>query len=106
MCGLPSITIMGNMADWELILQSVDKLTTFGQEPTKFCELLKPVILLFMRSFEDPTSAEVIDLWQRVVKHQSQGSGASGYSGWLTAFCFRDEEGKLMYELEISRQAR
>jgi hypothetical protein len=33
MC-LPPVTILGDKADWELILGRLDKLTTFGEEPT------------------------------------------------------------------------
>lgn len=76
-CGLPSVTLLGERADWELILKRLDKLETFGAEPTRFCALLKPLVSRFVQSFEDPTSAEVIDFWQRIAHFEAMGSGSS-----------------------------
>ncbi len=99
MC-LPPVTILGDKADWELILGRLDKLTTFGEEPTQFCQILRPVISRFVRSFESSASAEVIDFWQRIVNVNNQMSGCTIYSGWITAFCFWDEDGNSMYNLD------
>lgn len=99
-CGLPSVTLLGDKADWELIFGRLDKLTTFGEEPTQFCQLLQPVISRFVRSFESPTSTEVIDFRQRVVDVDNQMSGSTVYSGWITAFCFWDENGKSLHALD------
>ncbi len=95
-CGLPSVTLLGEKADWELILKRLDKLETFGAEPSRFCALLKPVVSRFVQSFDDPTSEEVIDFWQRIAHLNSGGSGPSYYSGWITAFCFWDKDGKTL----------
>ncbi|KAI4254098.1 MAG: hypothetical protein LQ352_003290 [Teloschistes flavicans] len=65
-CGLPSVTLLGDKADWELILSRLEKLTEYGEEPTQFFKLLKPVL-------------------------------SSYWSGWITAFCFWDSDGKSMY---------
>lgn len=93
-CGLPSVTLLGEKADWEIILKRLDKLETFGAEPTQFCALLRPVISHFVKSFDDPTSKEVIDFWQRIAHVDAGGSGPTYYSGWITAFCFWDKDGK------------
>lgn len=61
LCGLPSVTLLGEKADSEIILKRLDKLETFGAEPTQFCALLKPVVSRFVKSFNDPTSKEIID---------------------------------------------
>lgn len=94
MCGLPSVTLLGKKEDWEIILKRLDKLETFGTEPTRFSTLLRPVISRFVKSFDDPTSKEVIDFWQRIAHVDSGGSGPTYYSGWITAFCFWDKDGK------------
>ena len=93
-CGLPSVTLLGEKADWEIILKRLDKLETFGAEPTQFCALLRPVISHFVKSFDDPASKEVIDFWQRIAHVDAGGSGPTYYSGWITAFCFWDQDGK------------
>lgn len=107
MCGLPSVTLLGEKADWEIILKRLDKLETFGAEPTQFCTLLRPVVSRFVKSFDDPTSKEVIDFWQRIAHLDAGGSGPSYYSGWITAFCFWDKDGKpLLRNLAAHREER
>lgn len=107
MCGLPSVTLLGEKADWEIILKRLDKLESFGAEPTEFCALLKPVVSRFVQSFDDPTSKEVIDFWQRIAHLDAGGSGPSYYSGWITAFCFWDKDGKrLLQNLAARRKER
>ena len=103
-CGLPSVTLLGEKADWELILRKLDKLPSFGQEPTQFSQLLRPVISRFILSFDDPAAAEVIDFWQRVFGAKAQMSGLVLYSGWISAFCFWDEDGKSMHRFYKSKK--
>ncbi|KAL8734228.1 MAG: hypothetical protein Q9166_001714 [cf. Caloplaca sp. 2 TL-2023] len=102
MCGLPSVTLLGEKADWELILTRIEKLKEYGEEPTQFYNLLKPVISRFVTSFDKPTSKQTIDFWQHIAHHLHGGSGPSYYSGWITAFCFWDADGKSMYRSQSS----
>ena len=97
-CGLPSVTLLGQKTDWQLIYSRLDKLETFGAEPTQFCKLLRPVISHFIKSFEDPTSDDTISFWQRIAHRYNMGSGPSYYSGWITAFCFWREDGQSLYK--------
>lgn len=60
-CGLPSVTLLGDKADWELILSRLEKLTEYGEEPTQFFKLLKPVLSRFVESFESPASQKIVD---------------------------------------------
>ena len=98
LCGLPSVTLLGQKSDWQLIYSRLDKLETFGAEPTQFCELLRPVISRFVKSFDEPASDDTIGFWQRIAHHRSGGSGPSYYSGWITAFCFWGEDGQSLYK--------
>ena len=97
-CGLPSVTLLGHKTDWQLIYRRLDKLETFGAEPTQFCKLLRPVISRFVKSFEDPASDDTISFWQRIAHYYNMGSGPSYYSGWITALCFWREDGQSLYE--------
>ena len=99
MCGLPSVTLLGEKADWELIHRRLDKLETFGVEPSQFCNLLRPVLSRFVKSFDEPASEDTIDFWQRIAHYHRGGSGPSYYSGWITAFCFWNEDGKSLYAI-------
>ena len=98
-CGLPSVTLLGQKKDWQLIYSRLDKLETFGAEPSQFCKLLRPVISRFIGSFDEPTSNETISFWQRIAHVYRMGSGTKYYSGWITAFCFWKEDGQCLYKV-------
>jgi hypothetical protein len=95
-CGIPSVTLLGERKDWEKILNKLNKLSEFGDEPTTFAELLRPVLRNFIATFDEQSkpSPEVLDFWSRIADRHSGGSGPSYLSGWITAFCMWDEEGK------------
>lgn len=109
-CGLPSVTLLGERTDWEEILRRLDKLKEFGDEPTQFCALLRPVITRFILSFDDPDSNEVRRFWNRIAHKCELQSGPTFYSGWISAFCFWNLDGKIEHlkhntnvEAEFSR---
>ena len=80
------------------MLSRLEKLKTLGEEPAHWCKLLKPVLSRFVRTFDNPRSADVVDFWQRIAHFSAGGSGPSYYSGWITAFCFWDKEGKMVWQ--------
>ena len=79
-CGIPSVTLLGEKADYEEILIRLDKLCEYGEEPTIFSKMLKPVIQGFLRSFEDPSASDVSDFWNSVCVEDG-GSGTLYYNG-------------------------
>lgn len=81
MCGLPSVTLLGERSDWEDILMRLEKLPSFGDEAGQWHDLLKPVITRFVKTFDEPESESTKDFWQKIVHHHSGGSGPSYYSG-------------------------
>lgn len=93
LCGLPSVTLLGEREDWEKLLKRVSKIPTFGKEPARFASLLEPVLKRFVASFDDPTSPVLREFWNQCAHHVGGGSGPTYLSGWVTAFCFWDEEG-------------
>jgi hypothetical protein len=94
LCGLPSVTLLGEVADWQDILQRLDKIDQLGEEPKQFADMLRPILQHFVLTFEDSTSAKVTHFWNTIVHRNEVGSGTDYLSGWLTAFCFWSEEGK------------
>ena len=111
-CGIPSVTLLGVRADWENILNRLEMLPRLGPEPTQFAELLKPILKNFIASFDSPSDTKVLDFWSKIA-HELRRSGSHTLSGWITAFCFWDEKGKLLrrgkYEttnpdIDISRE--
>ncbi len=98
-CGIPSVTLLGEKSDWELIYRRLDKLETFGVEPNQFCNLLRPVVSRFVKSFDEPASEDTLGFWQRIAHYERGGSGPSYYSGWITAFCFWNEKGNSLHSI-------
>lgn len=97
MCGIPSVTLLGEREDWELLLKKLDKIPQLGKEPAQFTELLTPVLKRFVACFDNPTSPDLRDFWGKCAHRYSGGSGPTYLSGWATAFCFWNEDGKPSY---------
>ncbi len=96
-CGVPSVTLLGTRADWEDMLHRLDKLSKLGDEAVAFATLLRPVIRHFVASFDPEPSPAVLAFWDKIAHVDSSMSGHDFLSGWITAFCFWDIDGKLMY---------
>lgn len=94
-CGIPSVTLLGIKEDYEQILERVEKLSLYGQQAAEFRDLLKPILRHFIRSFDEPEHAEIQAFWGKICRKEYLGSGGpDAYSGWITAFCFWNNEGK------------
>ena len=94
-CGFPSVTLLGEVADWQKILQRVDRLPRYGKECAEWADLLRPVLNRMIGTFYLPNSEELKDFWMRICHRTGQdGSGdLETYSGWITAFSYWDEHG-------------
>ncbi|KAI1127584.1 hypothetical protein F5Y10DRAFT_242556 [Nemania abortiva] len=97
-CGLPSVTLLGTRHDWEMLASRVNKLYDYGEECAHWANLLQPIMRYMLRTFDDPDSQKVKDFWLRVVYMAGQegsGVGIRTLSGWITAFAYFDEDGKV-----------
>ncbi len=97
-CGLPSVTLLGEKADWEKLLQRLDRLTDFGDEPEVYRTRLVPILKRFVQSFDAPDSDEIRKFWSQIVFAAYEGiCGAAplNLSGWLTGFLHWDSQGKV-----------
>ncbi|CAG7849621.1 SubName: Full=Uncharacterized protein {ECO:0000313/EMBL:CCA71038.1} [Serendipita indica DSM 11827] len=95
-CGIPSITLEGEQEDYAAILKRLDKLEEFGNEPTFFARLLRPIIRQFISAFDAVKAGNSLDVefWNRICHYQAGGSGPSYLSGWITAFAVWNSGGK------------
>ena len=94
LCGLPSVTLLGDISDWQAILNRLPMLEKPGDEPSEFVEMLRPILNNFIRSFEEPEHEEVVRFWNTIATRNPMSSGTPYYTGWITAFCFWDDEGR------------
>lgn len=97
LCGLPAVTLMGERADYEIMLSKIEKLTEFGTETTQWRDLLHQVLLGFINTFDQPEADTTKTFWSKIAHKNNNGSGASYLSGWLTAFCYFDSKGQSLY---------
>ncbi|KAJ6566704.1 hypothetical protein B0H19DRAFT_1257895 [Mycena capillaripes] len=94
MCGIPRVTLQGERQDWELVLHRLEKLKEYGLQTIAWYHLLHPVISRFVKAFDDPTSPENLDFWQKVAYEGMDGYGSSvQWSGWISAFCVFSSDG-------------
>ncbi|KAM0152551.1 hypothetical protein ACHAPG_007625 [Botrytis cinerea] len=94
-CGIPTVTLLGEVSDWEEILRRLDKLESFGpahQELIHWKEMLTPVIQNMILTFKTPGATTQVDFWSRIVNIYNL-SGGSSLTGWLTVFCVFNENG-------------
>lgn len=92
-CGIPSVTLLGEVCDWRVILKRLDKIDLLGDEPRQFAAMLRPIVRHLVLTFEEPTSDQVKHFWNTIVHKHELMSGEDFLSGWLTAFCFWSESG-------------
>ncbi|EJT78756.1 hypothetical protein GGTG_03854 [Gaeumannomyces tritici R3-111a-1] len=96
-CGLPSVTLLGERADWEALLAKLDRLADFGAEAAAYGERLRPILRRFVRTFEQPDSAETVKFWNNMVAATEFGvCGDPPYHvwGWITGFHYWDDRGR------------
>lgn len=96
-CGMSSVTLLGERDDWQRIYERLDKMTRLGDEPATFVALLKPILRRFVASFDGPAAPDIVSFWARAVDRH-EGSGTDYCSGWISAFCLWNTEGKRLRE--------
>ena len=97
-CGIPEVTLLGTKADYENILTRLDSLLdpkqlNLGAEPRAFARLLSIIIREFIKAFDGPDNISV-DFWNRICTIEAVGSGSDTLTGWITAFCVWDKDGR------------
>lgn len=97
MCGIPTVTLEGEQEDYELILKRLDKLCEYGNEPTDFSNILRPILKSFIDTFKTPEADSVKKFWKKICLNHGV-SDVTEYSGWITAFCFWDSKGRRQIE--------
>ncbi|KAH8879899.1 hypothetical protein GQ53DRAFT_589678, partial [Thozetella sp. PMI_491] len=101
-CGIPSVTLLGDADDWvEIAQRCAARLGTgaFGPAAERWYRILRPVLAGFIESFRNPEGSAAQRFWKGIVdKHRPNGSGSVTYSGWITAFCYWNEDGECLHD--------
>ncbi|KAK3374349.1 hypothetical protein B0T24DRAFT_626216 [Lasiosphaeria ovina] len=96
-CGLPSVTLLGEERDWVALLAKLDRLEAFGVEPKEYARRLRPILSRFVRTFREPDSPEIRRFWNEIAVATATG-GICGappvtLSGWITGFYYWNDKG-------------
>jgi len=92
LCGIPSLTIQGTQSDWQSILDRLDKIPEFGDEPAEWTPMLRAILTRFVRAFDAAGPTADMEFWERII-HEEASSGGYHISGWISAFCAWNTEG-------------
>lgn len=90
LCGIPSVTLEGEKADWERLYKRLERLPELGPEPEQWAAMLRPILRRFVEAFDGNPD---VAFWERVVKIDGI-CALDTLSGWITAFCVWDADGK------------
>lgn len=90
-CGLPKVTLLGEREDWVRLLEKLDHLKEFGEEPEEYAQELRPILSRFVKTWDEPESDETKQFWGQIVRAKKKfscGGGGIEYdvSGWITGF--------------------
>jgi len=78
LCGIPSITLLGEVEDWENILHRVRNITEF--DLSWWVKVLEPIAQEFVNAAKGNANTS---FWQNIYKEHG-GSGGPYISGWIT----------------------
>jgi hypothetical protein len=76
-CGFPSVTLLGDIEDWENIRKRLKLLLsgTYGSDLTTWAGLLVPIFDRFILTFSTPDSQDLKDFWMQVAHASRRMSG-------------------------------
>ncbi|CCM02705.1 uncharacterized protein FIBRA_04811 [Fibroporia radiculosa] len=89
-CGIPSVTLEGEKADWQKLLDRIGRLESFGPEPRTWAGMLRPILGRFVEAFDGKPD---IEFWNHVAHYNPTSYGADDLSGWISAFCVWSSKG-------------
>ncbi|KAG5178983.1 hypothetical protein JKP88DRAFT_280725 [Tribonema minus] len=93
-CGLPSVTLLSELADWQALEARAKRLVEFDAGDglmTTWSKLLAPVLAHLTLTAQGKPST---DFWSKVCHHVASGSGPPDLSGWLAVFAVFDTGGR------------
>ncbi|KAJ4145838.1 hypothetical protein LMH87_004670 [Akanthomyces muscarius] len=91
---LPSVTLLGEAADYWIILQRLDMLERLrGCEPHDMAQLLRPVLRHMIATFETGVTPRTVSFWNNMIQKWKPDGNKTFLSGWITAFCYWSAEG-------------
>ncbi len=99
-CGIPEITLEGEVEDWRLIEEKAQALAKY--ELDWWIDRLMPVLKEFTNAAEGNVNTE---FWESIYKWNSVGSGNPYITGWiLNFFPYLDVHGKIQKNSRVANE--
>jgi hypothetical protein len=98
-CGLTSVTMLGEVSDWEKLLAKTKRIVEFDIDGKmkSWLDMLIPVLEQFITSASGKSD---LDFWSKVCSHLTNGSGPAYSSGWITLFTIYNKYNKWMGDVK------
>ncbi|KAF0712613.1 Aste57867_4749 [Aphanomyces stellatus] len=92
-CGIPEVTLLGSVRDWESVRARIDGLLPFGPEMKIWVDLLVPVLDQFVAAANGNVDR---NFWRQSCHSWIEGGCkvTESLSGWITVFAVFDKHGK------------
>ena len=95
-CGLPSVTLLGTLQDWQAIKSRVSQLDKYGLQ--FWTKALHPILDCIIETAQSPSSQplpdHLKDFWNRIALFNTR-SGSSRITGWISYFFPYDKKNNI-----------
>ncbi|KAK5580493.1 hypothetical protein RB653_000512 [Dictyostelium firmibasis] len=91
-CGLPQVTLLGELWDWINLKERVSLLVNFNTETCQMSKWLNFLLPIMDKFIESMNGKPDVKWWNQIVNFKEE-SGGSELSGWLSSFCLFTNDG-------------
>lgn len=94
MCGLPEVTLLGEVEDYIKLKEKVSDLKKYDAGDKLMIKLTDLLLPICDELIDSAKGKPNLDFWGKICHYISGGSGPSYLSGWICAFCSINPDGK------------
>ena len=86
-CGLPFVTLLGEIEDWEILRAKIDRLLEFEVAGQTFMKQWHEWLANVLDNLVESANGNPnLHFWETCIKHQPNGSAPGYLSGWMSTF--------------------
>ena len=86
-CGIPNVTLLGEVADWELLRSKIDRLLEFEISGNNYMAKWHAWLAYVCdKLIESAKLKPDMHFWETIIKHQPNASVSGWFTGWMSAF--------------------
>ena len=86
-CGIPNVTLLGEVADWEVLRSKIDRLLEFEVSGNNYMETWHAWLAYVCdKLVESASGSPDMHFWETIIKHEPNGSCEGHFTGWMSSF--------------------